>query len=309
MNSTYFLSWNTRGLGSRIKRGAVKKVVVRLKPGVIFIQESKKKLVDIIVFSQICGQNQRYSFAFSPSIGASGGLVSCWDEDFFSLKQNIIHSRFIASVGTIRPLDMKCVLVNVYALNNHSDRNCLWIELKEIITRLKLPVVIGGDFNIVRRQSEKLGVYFHKKAMNEFEDFIEELALIDLPFSGGAYTWCSNREAHAFCRLDRFLLTADMLLKWLELIQKLCVSSISDHKPVILCNNIPSREPKPFRWFDYWTDEEGFENVVKIVVTKAEGKGIGNILQQCKIESSNWLRCKKEKNIEDSKALEKKDRL
>ncbi|GMI67867.1 hypothetical protein HRI_000456000 [Hibiscus trionum] len=304
MNSSLFLSWNLRGLGRKLKRAAVKKVIGRLKPGAIFIQESKKEIVDTVLISQICRRQSRYSFVFSPSAGASGGLISCWDDTFFSFKRSIIHSRYIVCIGTLLNLNLEVALVNIYAPNDCSERRCVWAELKDLVQQLSIPVLIGGDFNVIRKRSEKMGVHCNKKAMEEFDEFIEDLALIDLPLSGGDFTWCSNREDPVFCRLDRFLMSIDILLKWPNVIQKLVASSISDHKPVVLCNTFRRRESRIFRWFDYWAEEENYDNVIKEAAIKAEGKGIFEFLLHCKHESENWNRRRKAQNSENSQALE-----
>ncbi|GMI64088.1 hypothetical protein HRI_000078100 [Hibiscus trionum] len=142
--------------------------------------------------------------------------------------------------------------------------------------------------------------------MEEFDMFIGEVGLIDLPMSGGGFTCCSNRESPVFCRLDRFLLSADLLGMLPEFSLKVGMCSISDHKPILLCRDIHNRDPKPFRWFDHWADEEEYELVVKEAVRAAEGKGIGCFLEQCQIESKKWVNGRKSKQGEDSVSVEKK---
>ncbi|GMI71546.1 hypothetical protein HRI_000823900 [Hibiscus trionum] len=278
MNSTLCVSWNTRGLGSSTKRAAIRKQILKLKPGLIFIQESKRENVDIALIAQLCGRNSNFNYVFSPSTGAAGGLITCWDDDFFAQQNTSIHKRFIASVGIIKQIGLKCIAINLYAPNSHAERKILWEELREMLDRVKLPILIGGDFNIVRSKSEKSGVHFHRSAMEEFESFIGDVGIIDLPLAGGAYTWSSNWEVPVFCRLDRFLLSADILSKLPDITQKLGDCSVSDHKPIILCKSIQNRGPKPFRWFDHWADEEGYVKIVEKAATMAKGKGIVSFL-------------------------------
>ncbi|GMJ04145.1 hypothetical protein HRI_004083700 [Hibiscus trionum] len=201
-----FWSWNVRGLGNRVKRASVKKTVAKSKPGVLFLQESKRENVDDCLISQICGRHHNFSFIYFTSIGASGGLISCWNESFFIKKSNIIHIRYIVLVGKLLTLDKDCALINIYALNNHSERRELWEDLRRVIGGLRLPVVLGGDFNIVRRPEEKLGALVQHRAMGDFPDFIEDLGLVDLPLNGGSFTWSSHREELSYYRLDKFLM-------------------------------------------------------------------------------------------------------
>ncbi|GMJ14282.1 hypothetical protein HRI_005097400 [Hibiscus trionum] len=306
MKSSLFVTWNLRGLGSRTKRAAVRRVLGKLKSGVVLIQESKKEVVDECFISQICGRQFRFSFAFSPSEGAAGGIITVWDDSFFRLKFSIIHSKYVACVGTLLNEKLDVAIINIYAPNDVSERRRLWAELKEMVHQLNIPVLIGGDFNVIRKQSEKLGFHSNKKAMAEFDEFIEGLALIDLPLSGGEYTWCSNREEPVFCRLDRFLVDAEIISKWPNVTQNIVASSISDHKPVVLFNNIRRKEPSIFRWFDYWAEEKDYDEVIKAAADKAKGKGILNFLSQCKRESERWNRSRKVLDNECSQVLEEK---
>ncbi|KAK8577868.1 hypothetical protein V6N13_076547 [Hibiscus sabdariffa] len=40
-------------------------------------------MVDHRIISQICGQSGGYDFAYSPSIGTVGGLITLWKPEFF----------------------------------------------------------------------------------------------------------------------------------------------------------------------------------------------------------------------------------
>ena len=68
------LSWNVRGLGSGVKRRMVKGVVLRLKPEVLFIQESKLKVFDSRVIQVVGGQWLSRGVGVE-AVGASGGLL------------------------------------------------------------------------------------------------------------------------------------------------------------------------------------------------------------------------------------------
>jgi hypothetical protein len=64
--------------------------------------------------------------------------------------------------------------------------------------------VLGGDFNVVRHPSKRLGAMQMSTAMQGFSDFIFSNGLVDIPLTGGRYTWSNN---HSKSRLDRFLYT------------------------------------------------------------------------------------------------------
>ena len=51
---------------------------------------------------------------------------------------------------------------------------------------------MGGDFNVVRFPSERLGTNSFTTAMWEFSNFISDQGLIDLPLQGGTFTWSNS---------------------------------------------------------------------------------------------------------------------
>jgi hypothetical protein len=52
------------------------------------------------------------------------------------------------------------------------DRRELWDELAWLMSWWEMPWYIGGDFNVVRFPSERLGVSDYSAAMEEFSKFI-----------------------------------------------------------------------------------------------------------------------------------------
>ena len=121
---------------------------------------------------------------------------------------------------------------------------------------------MGGDFNVVRRSGEKIGAAYNQAAMTDFSNFIEEAGLMDLPLSGGRFTWSSNRVDPTFCRLDRFLVSPSFMLTFQNLIQSILPRSLSNHHAISLAADITNWGPRPFKFFNHWTEVTGFNELV-----------------------------------------------
>ncbi|EOY08729.1 Uncharacterized protein TCM_023829 [Theobroma cacao] len=67
-----------------------------------------------------------------------------------------------------------------------------------------------------------------------FSNFINIVELVDLPLSGGLFTWSDNRDDPTKCRLDRFLLSSKIVLQFPSLVQKVLPRSTSSHNPISL---------------------------------------------------------------------------
>ncbi|KAH7839407.1 hypothetical protein Vadar_003744 [Vaccinium darrowii] len=131
------LSWNIRGLGSRVKKRFLIKIIKDRRPDITFIQESKLEQVELSDYQRFWG-NLGVAGVFSKSDGASGGLISMWNTDIFRLEQSIIHKHFILIKGYLFN-DFHCVLVNIYAPNDTSSRRRLWEEILLIKQSCHLP--------------------------------------------------------------------------------------------------------------------------------------------------------------------------
>ncbi len=88
-------------------------------------------------------------------------------------------------------------------------RRLLWDELFGLSSWWDSPWCVGGDFNVTRFPTERLGADHFTSAMNDFFEFIFFLGLMDIPLEGGRFTWCNNRENAGMSRIDRFLYTGE----------------------------------------------------------------------------------------------------
>lgn len=78
--------------------------------------------------------------------------------------------------------------------------NCLWI--------------IGGDFNVILNEEEKLGgLEFEQTEAIDFGFFINNCELEELKFSGRKFTWWDSRVAEdcIFKRLDKILVNQEFM--------------------------------------------------------------------------------------------------
>ena len=115
---------------------------------------------------------------------------------------------------------------------------------------------MGGDFNVVRFPSERLGSNSFTTAMREFSNFISEQGLIDLPLQGGSFTWSNSREVASKARLDRFLFYADWEDKFPIVSQRRMSRLCSNHFPIFLEGGSFQRGSRLFRFENMWLKDE-----------------------------------------------------
>ncbi|KAH0776353.1 hypothetical protein KY290_007764 [Solanum tuberosum] len=127
----------------------------------------------------------------------------------------------------------------VYAKCTALEKLCLWEDLYTIGLNFSLPWMVGGDFNVIMEEDEKIG---------------------------NPFTWWNGRADGEciFKRLDRVVINQALqdLFGHLE-IQHLARIG-SDHAPLLLtCGGSTQHYIKPFRFLKFWAESDDFLEVVK----------------------------------------------
>ena len=91
---------------------------------------------------------------------------------------------------------------------------------------------VGGDFNIIRRISEKLGGSSLTSNMRDFDGFIRDCELIDPPLRNVPFTWSNLQDSPVCKRLDRFLYTNEWEHFFPQNLQEVLPKWTSDHCPL-----------------------------------------------------------------------------
>ncbi|KAK9037405.1 hypothetical protein V6N11_022316 [Hibiscus sabdariffa] len=282
-----------QGFRRKEKIKAARDLLAKVKPNVGFFQETKLEQVNENFSRKLWGNLNR-CVVFSPAIRSAGGLISTWDPDFFNVSDRIINRRFIGLVGTLRDGNHSIGFVNVYGPSTDSEKKEFFEELSKLIMKYNIAWVVGGDFNSYLNPEEKLGFSFNSFSMRVFKEFVGNMLGIDLPLCGGAFTWCNNRDPPTFVRLDLFIVTANVILKFPNISQVLLTKALSDHNDILIHSATLNWGLKPFKFFDYWLRKEGFDDLMTSVFSKlssdGNSRGIGGLLRESKKAIKTWAK-------------------
>ncbi|KAK0607568.1 hypothetical protein LWI29_016836 [Acer saccharum] len=248
-------------------------MVLRYKPIILFLQESKLRVFDSRII-RILGGNFLSRGVGVEADRSAGGLITLWNEELFSVKSCITTSRSIILIGALVGVQQEVTFCNVYAANIEGERKELWKYVVEVQNSFPIPWCIGGDFNTVLSPDERRGRGCDMVSIRNFNDFVLRAKVMDLPLDGMPFTWTNSRVSAAWARLDRFLVSPEFLLWFPHLVQRGLPRSVSDHNAIILGEKVVDWGPKPFRFFNGWLED-------KRVMSEAI-KGWKN----CKVEGS-----------------------
>lgn len=93
--------------------------------------------------------------------------------------------------------------------------------------------IVFGDFNVVRSTNERLGLVFCVAQATEFNIFIYKGELVDIHMCGRKFTRV-DRDGSKLSRLDRFLISEDLLDDILDISSIALDLRWSDHCPLFL---------------------------------------------------------------------------
>ena len=148
----------------------------------------------------------------------------------------------------------------VYGAAQHEHKDRFLAEFVNTCSTESLPLMVGGDFNIIRNPSEKNNDRYNSRWPLLFNACIETLNLRELELSGRKFTWANSAEHPTFERLDRILVSTEWEQKFPMSTVEALTREISDHTPLLLDTNQAShRGNTPLFKFELgWLAKDGF---------------------------------------------------
>ena len=120
---------------------------------------------------------------------------------------------------------------SIYGPNLNREHQFMWEELAGLTSWWNLPWCLGGDFNVIRLPSERLGARRFIRCMYDFSDFISLHGLMDNPLERGLFTWSNSTSAS---RIDRFFFFPILAEYFTQFSQKRLTRVLFDHFPILL---------------------------------------------------------------------------
>lgn len=278
------ISWNIRGLNSRIKRSSLRKLISKNDPHFVFIQETKMEMCNSKIIKSLWNSTN-IEWLFSPSIGNSGGIITMWKGDYFKASSHKIEKNWIAICGLLSSCHFNGTLINIYNPCNKEERAIIWQDIVEFHNVTSLPCLILGDFNEVLDPIERGSHSASLAGMKDFQNFIQQMCLTEINCSNGCFTW---HRGQAKSKLDRLLISPEWLNTFPHMAAEILNRSISDHNPILIKTEEIDWGPKPFRFQDCWLLHPGCLEKIKEVWAKHNSLGFGDKLKEVKLGLKSW---------------------
>lgn len=282
------LSYNTRGLGGKIKRRAIRELIIRENIDLACFQETKLQNITVNLCKQLWGDNN-FDWAFSPSVNLGRGLLCAWRIGSFMATEKFLNDKFIGLKGFWGEEGAPCTITNVYAPCDLGEKIRLWEDLVQCRIRSNCQNwCLLGEFNAVCGPEERRGAVAaytqNRRESENFNKFIEAVELMDIPLLGKKFTWYRPNGLD-MSRLDRFLVSNDWLLSWPDSVQEVLQREIFYHCPILLRLSRQEWGPRPFRVLNCWFHDPRFKAFVEASWSTIHVSGWGAFVLKEKLKA------------------------
>lgn len=157
-----------------------------------------------------------YQWMGVEALGSAGGMLSIGNKEEFKFIFSFSDLEFCGAHGEWGKDKKKCFIVNVYSPCSLAGKRKMWADL--LMSKRGFGDGIWcftGDFNVVLKSSERRGVSSQHRCpkMKEFQLFVQDMKLIDLPVLGRRFT-LFRANSSTMRRIDRVLVSEDWLTEW-----------------------------------------------------------------------------------------------
>jgi hypothetical protein len=126
------------------------------------------------------------------------------------------------------------LLVPVYGAAQDKNKYEFLAELVRTCESETIPMLLAGDFNILRKPEDKSNDNFNPRWPFIFNAIIENLNLREIALSGRQFTWASRRQTPTYEKLDRVLASVEWEQKFPLVTVRALTRSGSDHTPLLI---------------------------------------------------------------------------
>jgi exonuclease III len=255
--------WNSDGFRDIAKHRFVRETISEHKLDFFAILETGRDNFSTPFLNNISG-GQDFQWYCLPPIGRSGGILFGINTTSLSVQKVVAGNRCVKLFVKTKSDQFCWALVAVYGAAQDEHKPEFLAELVRICEEENLPILVGGDFNIIRRKEEKNNDNFNSRWPFMFNAIIESLDLREIVLSGRQYTWANRRNTPTYEKLDRVLASVSWEQKFPLVSVQALPRSGSDHTPLLVDSGdqVYNGNKTHFSFELAWLKLDGFAEMV-----------------------------------------------
>jgi exonuclease III len=210
------------------------------------LQETIRKDFSQRELDELTG-NQGFKWVWKEAVGHSGGILLGVIDDLVEVEETEIGEFYVSMVLRHRLQNFRWEMVVVYGPAQHDWSREFIAELSRKCLFATLPMVLGGDFNLIREVGDKNNKSVNLDLMNMF---IDHHQLQEIRKNGTKFTWSNKQSDIVMVNLDRVLVSTE----W-EAHYPLCFAWSKtrvglDHCPIIMDTGEGTRLSQRYFYFE-----------------------------------------------------------
>jgi hypothetical protein len=216
------------------------------------------------LLKNLCGGRDFLWHSKAPH-GRSSGMLLGVDQQLFDIGSIDEGEFYIKFQLCNKSYGFKWALVSVYGLAQADQKEKFLVELVRMCSHEDLPLIMGGDYNILRHPYEKNNPNYNARWPFLFNAVIDGLNLRELEMMGRKFTWANNLASQTFEKLDRILVTTEWEEKFPLSTVRALTREVSDHTPLLLNTGEPTNAHTQhmFKFELGWLLRDGFIDMIK----------------------------------------------
>jgi exonuclease III len=266
------LAWNCQGCGNPKTARALKKLLAKHQPDVVFLMETKQISSNSCFLSNYANDFCIKTIDCSTTGGGkAGGLALMWKNCNFDL--NIIDHDLNYIDCMISSHNMHWRATGIYGFSVHNQKILTCNIISDLAkTNTNPNWLVFGDFNMVLSSNEKVGGNpIDYNITTAFRECLEQSNLEDLGYNGDLFTWHNRQQDNQYiqARLDRFCASNDWIYNFSHYQNSHLLRYGSDHCPILLefstltPPNLNHNRPIGKRFEQIWTEDEEHTRIVR----------------------------------------------
>jgi exonuclease III len=132
---------------------------------IIFLQETIRQDFTLAELDSL-EVGDKFFWSWLPANGHSGGILVGFRDSVFEIGSTMKGSFLVATQVCVKASRFLFEFVGVYGPADHSRSGAFLAELDDTVNRAQYPVVVAGDFNLIRGRADK-----NNRNIDLFNDF------------------------------------------------------------------------------------------------------------------------------------------
>ncbi|PNT65299.1 hypothetical protein BRADI_4g40051v3 [Brachypodium distachyon] len=132
-------------------------------------------------------------------MGASGGILTAWNNNKFHLKQSLFRDRSVSA-----QFDCCASSLTFWVTIDNFFQELF--DLQQIVTG---PWIIAGDFNTIRSADDRNSGRVTTTETLRFNNWLHDMQVQELPLLDRNFTWSNMQSTPILTRIDRVFFNTD----------------------------------------------------------------------------------------------------